>query len=372
MTRATQAFELLRAANPVSAGSPASAKTRRPSRVLVLAAILLCLVLVASAVAIRVPPLDFWSAEKAPPRVVQDFETLTEGAPPGMDPGAIPGETRKVTLADGQTLWVAPTRYGGFCTLGRVGGGCDKLGTVPLNVSWYPARIPEPIRAPPPTAFESISGYVNGRYADAVEIRFADGESQRLELAWVSEPIDVGFFHYPIPDEHRRPGHEVASVVALDDHGSVVTEDSRRALSAPPSDALLSDKRVALAVEIGDEQAVIWTAPTRYEGRCAWLEFRGKGTPITRCLPKGYERPAGFGLSVHALGGYAVLAGKCGYRALQFVHDNGSQRTVPCRDGLVLASLEPEDLAGEMQAIDRRGRPVPSSRGPAPKPRLRP
>lgn len=377
MTRATEAFELLRAANPV----PSTAAPRKrwgPVRVaLVLAALAFCLLIVAPAVGIEVPRLDFWKAEKAPPKVVQDFETLSEGAPPGMDPGAIPGETRKVTLPGGQTLWVAPTHHGGLCSLGGGGGGgCDKLGTVPLGVSWSAGRVSleEMTRLPrAATIFDRISGHVNGKWADAVEVRFADGATYRLELAWVSEPIDAGFFEYVIPAERRRAGHEIKSVVALDADGGVVTQDDGGARTAAASlDALVDEKQVAARVVTSGGEAVIWKAPTRYEGRCTWLEFRGKETPLGRCLPKGYEHQVVLSYSVYALGGDAVLVGACGYRVVEFLHRDGSRRTVGCKEGLVLAKLGPEDMAGELRAVDAKGRPLPGSRGPVRQPRAQP
>lgn len=357
MTRAGEAFDLLRAANPVPSGRTARRPHRRTRVVLAFAAILLCFLLVAPAVGIRVPPLDFWSAEKAPPKVVQDFETLSEGAPPGMDPGAVPGETRKVRLADGQTLWVAPTRHGGFCT----DGGCDKLGTNPMSVSWNANRIPaRHAKAPLPIRFvEWIAGHVNGKYAAAAEVRFTDGDSEPLELAWVSEPINAGFFHYAIPD-----GREIASVDALDADGQVIARDDggRAPPAAPQPDAVVERKRVALRVDTDRGEAVIWKAPTRYEGRCTWFEFRGTRSAVGRCMAKGYERQVGFGLAVRAVHGESFLVGVCGYAAIELLHGDGSSRRVKCRDGLALARLRPADLAGEMQAVDAAGRPLTRSR----------
>jgi hypothetical protein len=292
MTRTKEAFELLRAVNPVPGPPVAKRRWRRAPIALVLAAVVLCFLLVAPAVGIQLPALDFWSAEKAPTKVVQDFETLSEGAPPGMDPGAIPEETRRVTLPDGQTLWVAPTRYGGFCKLGRPSAGCDKFGTVPLSVTWSAARasLEEMTRIPAPTGiFDRISGHVKGKYAEAVEIRFADGDTHRLRIAWVSEPIDAGFFEYVIPPERHRAGHEVKSVVALDGDGQVVTQEAQGTrLAAPPPDAVVEEKKTAVRLATSRGEAVVWEAPTRYEGRCAWLEYLGRNIGFLPCMPRGY------------------------------------------------------------------------------------
>jgi hypothetical protein len=201
--RTGRAFAQLQAANPVPIG-PQSPWRRSTIRIaLALAALAVAFLLAAPAVGVRVPILDFWTAEKAPPKVVEDFESLAEGAPAGMDPEAIPGETRKVTLAGGGTVWVAPTRAGGFCTE----HGCNKLGTFPLEITWaasgpLPSRdgVPHPLMAD----FDLLEGAANSRYVDTVEVRFRDGEVDRPKLTWVSEPIHHGFFEYRVPAAHRR------------------------------------------------------------------------------------------------------------------------------------------------------------------------
>ena len=225
--RTGRAFAQLQAANPVPI-EPESAWHRSAIRIaLALAALAVAFLLVAPAVGVRVPILDFWSAEKAPPKVVEEFESLAVGAPAGMDPEAIPGEARRVRLASGSTVWVAPTRAGGFCTE----HGCDKLGTFPLEITWA-ASGPLPSREgglhPLMTDFDLLDGSANSRYVDTVEIRFRDGGVDRPKLTWVSEPIHHGFFEYRVPLAHRRPGHEISAVVGLDADGRVVVDATRR------------------------------------------------------------------------------------------------------------------------------------------------
>jgi hypothetical protein len=362
MTRTTEAFQLLRAVNPVPGRPPAKRPWRRAGLALVLAALVLCFLLVAPAVGIRVPALDFWTAEKAPPKVVQDFETLSEGAPAGMDPGAIPGETRKVTLADGQTLWVAPTRYGGFCTLGRPSGGCDKLGTFPLSVTWSAARVsPEELtRRPMPMAiFDRISGHVKSKYVDAVEVRFADGDTYRLQLAWVSEPIEAGFFEYVIPAARRRAGHEIKSVVALDADGRVVTQEAGDArLAAPLPDAVVDEKKAAVRLATSRGEAVVWEAPTRYEGRCAWLEYLGRSIGFLPCMPRGYDwgSPFRFVPTRSNVLFVGVVPEKVAEVEIRFA-DGGRMLVKPTR-GFVLAELPADQLVEGREAtmILRRDR----------------
>jgi hypothetical protein len=57
-----------------------------------------------------------------------------------MATDVIPNETRKVATFGKATLWVAPTRQGGFCFDLGGQGGCDRLGTVPLSISWTVER----------------------------------------------------------------------------------------------------------------------------------------------------------------------------------------------------------------------------------------
>jgi hypothetical protein len=143
---------------------------------------------------------------------------------------------------------------------------------------------------PSTTIFDRITGHVNGQYADAAEIRFADGDTHRLDLAWVSEPINAGFFRYEIPPERRLAGHEIESIVALDADGRVVTVDARAArLAAPPPDALVENKEAGARLATSRGEAVVWEAPTRYEGRCAWLEYLGRSLGFLPCMPRGYD-----------------------------------------------------------------------------------
>src|SRR5439155_17700368 len=117
--------------------------------------VVLVLLITGVAFTFGLPVLDFGQAEKAPPesRVVKNFALLDQGAPRGMATDVIPNETRKVATFGDETLWVAPTSQGGFCTDLGGEGGCDRLGTVPLNVSW---AIERP--GPSPLSEKSFGG----------------------------------------------------------------------------------------------------------------------------------------------------------------------------------------------------------------------
>src|SRR6185295_19407538 len=73
---------------------------------------------------------------------------------------------------------------------------------------------------------DQVSGYVNARWASGLEVRFQDGDVVRPQVVWVSKPIEAGFFLQSIPAAHRRAGHLISEIVALDANGTVVTSDS--------------------------------------------------------------------------------------------------------------------------------------------------
>jgi hypothetical protein len=371
--RATLFEEMAAGANKVPRDGTPPLRTQLLSRRglgLALATTVILILLVAGvAFTFGLPVLDFGQAQKAPPesRVVKNFAVLDQGAPPGMATDVIPNETRKVATFGDATLWVAPTKQGGFCTDFGGEAGCDRLGTVPLNVGWAIERsgpTPESERAfgglP---VVDQVRGYVNARWASGLEIRFEDGGVIRPHVVWVSKPIEAGFFQQSIPVAHRQPGHLISAIVALNDDGKLVASEllGRNRLADPPADAILDQAKQVAVIDTGEGPVVLTAAPTRYEGRCAWLEFRSEAIPVTPCLPKGYVNQAALGLAVHALGGRSILAGECGYHAVEVVHQDGSARTVDCTDGIVFTELTQADQKGQVRALDQEGRPLPGS-----------
>ncbi len=346
-----------------------SPPTRQPHRrMLLVAALVAIAALVAGpALALKFGLIDFSAAPLAPARVVTQFESLSQGAPPGMDPAVHGADTRTVGELGGHTLWVAPTNEGGLCyELAESTGGCDKLGTVPLSVSWGSdkASLQAPTRSrrarpsvSPPHSFQRVDGFVHARWADEVEIKLDDGSIAHPRVIWISAPINAGFFYYGAPG-----GKSIGSVLALR-RGEVMTAET---LAASPSSkphpfADLSRRQLVGQIQTDDGAAKLWTAPTKTDGRCAWLEFGGHETAVAPCLPHGYEHQIALGVSVRALGGHSVLAGECGYHGIQFLHRDGTTRTILCADGLVFADLSPADSAGSFRAVDARGRPVAGS-----------
>jgi hypothetical protein len=380
------AFERLQAANPIggflelpqlrlpeslgvaSERAPFGEEKHRFRPVLVLVLLAAAFFAVAPALGLHLPPLDFWAAEKAPPQVVSDFSSLDSGAPAGMAPGVIAGETRLVerTMLAGkrQELWVGPTKAGGYCVLwSHIGGGCDKNGTVPLNVFGsltptlirvQPAGAHGVHRIQPPThgKLVAVGGDVKSAWADSVELHFADGTVIRPDILWVSAPISAGFFSYTVPPEHQRPGHQMTSVVARDAHGNVVTVNHdmdlawRPSPSAPPDDALVAEKRILIEAQTADGPAVLYVAPTRYEARCSWLELADR-VYDRLCLSEKDENESGVGVGLipteNAVVVVGDLRGKASTVALRFA--DGQSETIQPRERRLLSAIPPEHLS---------------------------
>jgi hypothetical protein len=167
--------------------------------------------------------LPFWNQPKAPGSVRVQFWSLNAGAPPGMSPQAVSGETREVGRfvfgGSTHTLWVAPAKNGGFCSLWLPagGGGCS-LSSRPLSTGALLRRgVPEWITG------DALSPAVSD-----VVIRFSDGSSVHPRIVWVSSPIDAGFFAYDVPTGRQTARDHVTAVEAFDRRGTLVRHQTFR------------------------------------------------------------------------------------------------------------------------------------------------
>jgi hypothetical protein len=222
----------------------------RPRRILVFsgAVLAVAMILVVPALGFGLLSLPFSQAEKAPASVQLDFAELSTGAPAGMDPKAISGETRKIETAhfagNEQTLWVAPTVDGGFCIhWGQAGGGCNVSGQPDLSTFGQialPPGVSVPTRLPDSATPEEISkilrrvhglytvplyiaGYVNVPGTQSIVAKFKDGTTtEPLDITWVSEPIDAGFFSYDPPANKLLADTHLVSIEALSASGDVL------------------------------------------------------------------------------------------------------------------------------------------------------
>jgi hypothetical protein len=189
--------------------------------VLVLALVAAALV---AAIAVATPAralvrgiLPFWDQPTAPQSVQVQFFSLNAGAPRGMSPHAVAGETREVgRFAFGgstKTLWVAPARNGGFCSLWLPagGGGCSTSGH-PLSTGAL-LRVGRPAW---------VTGDATAPSVGDVVIRLSDGSTVQPRIVWVSAPISAGFFAYDVPAAQQTSRVHVTAVDAYDRNGRLV------------------------------------------------------------------------------------------------------------------------------------------------------
>jgi hypothetical protein len=211
-------------------------------RVTALAAAVVAIAAPAYAIATQV--IDFWSQPPAPTVIKKRFEALfVTGAPPKMDPQAIPDETRLATTFtfsdQNYPLWVAPTATGHVCAefLG-FGGGCS------TDVS-----LEEQLSAPPddvkPWLLNVMVGAANGQNllagiitepsAARLELVFSDGMQKPVDFVWVSDPINAGFFMAQLPTDPEAPQ---ATVLRLfDGDGGLLAESHEVQLPPGPRGA---------------------------------------------------------------------------------------------------------------------------------------
>ncbi len=388
------ALERLAAANPVLAGdvgavvphawrealllgilaeappeSPRRRRVRAPLALAFAAGLALAVAVAASALGFGFPIIDFFRAEHAPVRIVEDFQQLSRGAPVDLDPAVIASEARRVTevsLSDGpHTLWVSPTKDGGYCAFwSGFGGGCDRLGTTPVDAVVTAGRP------------YLIAGQVSSKLADSVLIRFADGGSARPEMVWVSAPINAGFFLYEVPSSQLAPGGEPVAVVALATDGTEVAEYDlvrRGHMGAPPPLALLAEARRLAEVSTADGPAELVEAPSSVHGRCAWVAFRSRYIPVLGeggCLPEGYE-PEGFVARFVQGPNSVLLVGSAGsrYTSLDIRYEDGSAARINPVKQLIFFEVPASHFAKghrvvEVTASDRNGQQIMTWRIP--------
>jgi hypothetical protein len=275
-----------------------------------------------------------------------------------MDPRVIAGQARTVTTlhtATGtHTLWVAPTRLGGFCYGWSKGaGGCDARGVLPLAVTWMsPDRVePGPL---PPRAFGSVEGHVHAPWADGVEIHLADGSTVQPKLTWVSKPIDAGFFYY---DAHA--GVSVRSVVATKNGDAVDADETGAGGVEPTPDrfVLAKEKQAVAVLETSAGRATIWVAPTKTNKICRWLELAGTHLPVTPCLPAVYG-VQGLPLRYVTIDRVRLLYGAAGprYRSVHVTFPDGHELALRPQRQFFLSEVTQPVSRLTVHATDRAGR----------------
>jgi hypothetical protein len=184
--------------------------------------------------------ITFEEGAPAPAVVRKQFEDLALGAPPGMDPQAIPSAMRRAGTFEvggrNRALWLGPTRRGGFCySLEGSGGGC--LGNEPLppgriGLSYQASSAPgDPVEAGP------LQGWVLNPDAARIAITFEDKTTVDVPFTYVSAPIDAGFFVYDVPSANRREPHRPRVVTVFDAAGKELARETIRYGRIAPSDS---------------------------------------------------------------------------------------------------------------------------------------
>lgn len=179
---------------------------------------------VASAYALGHPVIDFGKAQHGSLRQVNVFGSMEVGAPRGMAPGVLPHQTRRITTVriDGklETLYVAPTKQGGFCSLwSGLGGGCranrhDKFASH-LDAGGMVG----------PGGLQILQGSFFQERGDRLTISFKDGATADVHFVWVTAPINAGFYAYRVPNAHRYVTARAVSLALYDKDGKLLARE---------------------------------------------------------------------------------------------------------------------------------------------------
>ncbi|HVW90746.1 MAG TPA: hypothetical protein VHC01_14875, partial [Gaiellaceae bacterium] len=191
---------------------------------------------VASAYAFGHSVIDFGSAKPAGLKQVDEFGSMQVGAPRGMAPGVLPHEARRITSVrfDGKvhTLYVAPTKSGGYCYVWTdLGGGCRARHDRVANALGTGGEVGPNGLTVLETSFLQAAG-------ERLVMTFKDGATADVPFVWVSAPIDAGFTVYRIPDAHRRAATRPVWLALYDAHGKLLRRDPIRDTGLQPQRAV--------------------------------------------------------------------------------------------------------------------------------------
>ena len=153
---------------------------------------------------------------EAPPQVV--VESFARWSGPQFRARVQAGQAIKVLEArvapsTTWTLWVAPTKDGGFCTST---GSCyardfhyERIG---VDVGLFGRVAPDGEILSGPVV---LSGETTNGKAHSLALRFQDGERRSIPLVWVGKPVATAFFVYGVPERHWRQGHLPTTITLL-------------------------------------------------------------------------------------------------------------------------------------------------------------
>lgn len=265
---------------------------RRRGASSVLAVVAASGLLIAAAYGLGHPIIDFSSAPKGPRAVVDDFGSLKVGAPRGIAVGGLlPEEARRITrvVIDGKphTLWVAPTKQGGYCDhwSGLI-AECRANPRVFQRILF--SRLYSAPRGQRPLLV--VGGSFLQRDAARLELAYQDGTTIEIPFVWVTEPINAGFYLFRVPRSRRAKGHGPKGVRLFDEHGHLLASESAPYEGTPGPDSDLNlhklagypplsvparaiwGKRRQLFDLYADDGAHLglWVAPSSSGGTCFW------------------------------------------------------------------------------------------------------
>ncbi|MFL5914879.1 MAG: hypothetical protein ACJ752_04480 [Gaiellaceae bacterium] len=336
-----------------------------PARVALVTAVV-ALLAVVTAVAFGWPQtiIDFFTSPPAPAKVKNFFGAQNVSAPTGMNPQAIPGQTRRIATASFDadhfrpthptihTLYVAPTKEGGFCWLWtKASAGClpaagasRSKGEGPLSLTWFSNDYPL-----------ITLGWVRTNSAKAVEARFADGTTETIPVTWISAPINAGFLTYTVPPAHRNRSDALKSVVALDGNGNVVGSQDfhlTRPLDQDMPQTLPDGTKVSLSrraqaararkvISFGatdGSMVYLWAMPRTGGGNC-YLFNQGQGCEIPRFVKQ--EPVFNGGLSGAATRILLFGHAKPQVATVELRYQNGENERLTPIEGFVLTEIMP-------------------------------
>ncbi|HEY6150765.1 MAG TPA: hypothetical protein VIW19_09615 [Gaiellaceae bacterium] len=123
----------------------------------------------------------------------------------------------RVTPDTTLTLWVAPTKSGGFCTsAGSCYQGGFRYDRLSVEVCLCGRVAPDGEILAGPVV---LSGETTNGKADSLLLRYQDGERQSVPLVWVGKPVDTAFFVYGVPERHWQAGHLPTTLTMLSANG---------------------------------------------------------------------------------------------------------------------------------------------------------
>jgi hypothetical protein len=199
----------------VVARARAARRHRRRVPIAIAAALATAVVIASPATGVRGQIVRLFDrGEPAPQRVVKSF---AEWNGPQLRAGVQAGRALKVLDAriapdTTRTLWVAPTKGGGFCTsLGACYEPGFRYDRLSVEVSLRGVAPDGEILTGPVL----LSGETTNKRATSLLLRFQDGERQTIPLVWVGEPVDTAFFLYGVPKQHWQAGHLPTTLTML-------------------------------------------------------------------------------------------------------------------------------------------------------------